>query len=655
MPDEPTSNMDPMGLQSVEPQRDYRRWLQRIRSARKLRTDWERKYDVQEIEEFYEGEQVRGVPLGDKAINHFTATIRTTQPGLLFRDPKFLARPKPGKASPVSKEKAKIAEGVLEAIARQDENLENASKLALLQNFFRIGVLKIIYDPKLEPNPRSGEPIFATDANGNYIRGTDGQPQPEADPQTGQPMTEPEFVMADETYRWEWVDAKNMLLPDEGPDASRWTWVGEEIEVSLEDAKADERFPAEMRARMKPSGEKNEDEPEYSTEDKNNENLDPCFRYVECYDLKAKRWYILSENEDFQDYLLDEPLPDGIEDHPYAIILGWKPEMGKKACSWPIPYVKDWVYLQKEYNIRRQQMMEGAKRSARKIGYDATTFDDSDEAVKALVSSKDMEAVLLKDVNRPPIPLGESDLNPSIYNDVPALQMDWRIVTGQTGQKLSGASSSDTATEASFVEQASNMRDAELQRDVVRWLKCAGRKMWQVVQKTLTLRMFVAIKGMDDKAISMYLQSAFGIPPQALAMFPALADSLIQRFGETNLQPVTREQLDFEADIDIVPGSTRPRNLSVERQQWLEFLTLLAQAPQIALARGLLEETAAKFDFIDPGTLDEIHALAIQMMQAKQAQAGHGGASSDQQNSPGNSASANAGEAGAMTQGAELQ
>jgi hypothetical protein len=63
----------------------------------------------------------------------------------------------------------------------------------------------------------------------------------------------------------------------------------------------------------------------------------------------------------------------------------------------------------------------------------------------------------------------------------------------------------------------------------------------------------------------------------------------------------------------------------VERQQWLEFLGLLAQAPQLALSRALLEETAAKFDFISPQMVEEIHALAITMMQAQQTTAGHGG------------------------------
>jgi hypothetical protein len=280
--------------------------------------------------------------------------------------------------------------------------------------------------------------------------------------------------------------------------------------------------------------------------------------------------------------------------------------------------------LQKEYNIRRQQMMEGAKRSARKLLFEKNTFEDSDEALKALQSNKDMEGVMVMDLLRPPVPMQESPLNSSITNDVPALLMDWRIITGQTGAKM-GQSDTSTATEATFVERASNLRDAELQKAVLRWLKTAGTKMWKLVRATLTLQLFVKLRGMDDNAVKMYLSTTFGIPPEIAMLFPQIQQGLVDRFGHETIEPVSREDLQFEADIDVIPSSTKPRNLTVERQQWLEFLGLIAQAPQLALSRSLLEETAAKFDFISPQMVEEMHALAIAMMQQQMATAGHGG------------------------------
>lgn len=643
------TNPDPKNL------KEYKTWLHRIRRARKQRKDWEREYQVETCENFYLGKQQKGLPPGVKVINHFLATINVTVPGLLFDNPTFLARPKPGRTSPQSAENAKIAEGVLAAIAAEDDNLQNAAKFALLQNFWRIAVLKCIYDPSLEPNPKAGQPIFNTDAAGNVIHQM-GEPVPMTDPQTGAPMTEPDQVMSDETYRWEWVDARSMLLPDDGPDMAKWTWLGEEIEVPLDDAKADERFPADLRALFKDVGNKHEEErPDdsgYPTDDESTKEYEPRFRYVECYDIKKKQWYILTEQGDIQDFLLYQPLPDGIEDHPYAILPGWLPNTGPIPMAWPVPFTNPWLDIQREYNIRRQQMMEGAKRSARKVIYEKSTFEDSDEALKALQSNKDMEGVMVQDLNRPPVPMAEVPLNASITNDVPALLMDWRLITGQTGAKM-GVSDADTATEATYVERASNLRDAELQKAVYRWLKVAGQKMWQLVKATLTLQLFVKLRGMDNDAIDLYLQSAFGIPPQLSMLFPQLKQGLVARFGQETIEPVSREDLQFEADIDIVPSSIRPRNLTVERQQWIEFLGLIAQAPQLALSRTLLEETAAKFDFISPQMVEEVHAMAITMMMQNAAMAGRPGGNNVQTRSGSQEAQKN-GNMSQASQGTEM-
>lgn len=637
--DTPVADTLPGNVDQEEPARDndeYKKWTCKIDKARKLRKDWEREYQVETCEEYYLGKQQKGLPPGIKVINNFLSTINVTIPGLLFDTPTFIARPKAGQSSPSSTEQAKVAEGVLSQIATDSDNLSNAARLGLLQNFFRIAVLKAIYDPSLEPNPRAGYPIYETDAAGNVIRDPQtGEPAQMADPQTGEPMVEPDQVMGGETYRWEWVDARRMLLPDDGPDQTKWTWLGEEIEVSLEDAKADERFPSEIRARFKDSGQRTGEEAIGSSgvdsSGGDDDEYDACFRYTECYDLKKKRWYIVADSQEIKEFLLDQPLPSGVEDHPYAILPGWFPNLGPKPSPWPLPYTNPWLDLQKEYNIRRLQMMEGAKRSARKVLYEAQTFEDADEALKLLQSNKDMEGVMVRDVNRPPVPFQETNINAAIMQDVPALQMDWRIITGQTGMKM-GISSADTATEATFVERASNLRDAELQKSVARWLRIAGQKMWQLVRSTLTLKIFVKLRGMDDDAIALYLQSTYGIPPQLLQMFPALAQGIVQRYGQETIEPVTREDLNFDAHIDIIPSSTKPRNLTVERQQWLEFLTLVANAPQLALSRTLLEETAAKYDFISPQMVEEVHALAMTMMQVKANQAGHGGGGTQNQN-----------------------
>ena len=118
---------------------------------------------------------------------------------------------------------------------------------------------------------------------------------------------------------------------------------------------------------------------------------DELIRYVELYDLKKKRWQIIAEDQPFDEPLIDDVLPDGVEDHPYAILPGWNAIVGPEPRAWPYPYTRPWIDPQKEYNIRRQQMMEGAKRSARKILATPNSFPNETEALKAVQSPRDME------------------------------------------------------------------------------------------------------------------------------------------------------------------------------------------------------------------------------------------------------------------------
>ena len=105
-----------------------------------------------------------------------------------------------------------------------------------------------------------------------------------------------------------------------------------------------------------------------------------------------------------------------------------------------------------------------------------------------------------------------------------------------------------------------NKQRNQLQKVVFRWLKSALKKMFQLVQATLTNGMFVKLRGMTEQEIANMAASVYGIPPEAIALYPQLATYLINTFGQEKMDHVTREDLTFEAEMDIQPGSTRPRS-----------------------------------------------------------------------------------------------
>jgi hypothetical protein len=614
----------------TDAQKDLERWQHRATIAKKIREDWERDQNVLEAEKYFYGEQGTYLSKGNnRSFNHFRATVRTQKPNLFYNNPKFFVRPIQGMEASAVAQKAAQGEAILERIGSQDDNFKNAASLALLQAFFRVGVIKTCYDPTLEPNPRKGEPVFIMQ-DGMLTKDELGNPIPMKNPLTGQPTVEPDFVMQDEAYRYEYVDARTMLFPDAGPDMAKWPWIGEEVTVSLEDAKADERFPQSRRdmfrsnstARTTDSGRKRRSEPEG----------DELFKYIEIYDLRKKEHIIYADGQDFDDFLIKEPLPRGIEDHPYSILNLGDPILSPDPSPWPCPKTKSWVPLQDSYNLLRKMIDEGAKRSARKIMYTDGTFAGSEEMAK-FGSSDDMTGVKINDTKQPPVPWMDPPLAPDLYKAAQLIMMDWRIVTGTSGARA-GSEEGASATESSFVERAANLRDKDEQGSVNDWLSTAGQKMFQLVKDTLTLEMWIKLRDFKAPEIIPVLAQLLGVDPAQLGvmveMMPEIKKQLEEQYGAERWDRVTRE------DVTCVPGSSRPVNLEVEKASALEFMTTLGAAPQLALSPDLLNWLGEKFDPpIPKNVIMSLVQLSQAMMQATQTQAGHGPGSDKGGDNPG--------------------
>ena len=601
------------------------KWKTRADRAEKVRRDWETQFEVERCERYFLGQQWdRSVKQPDLVLNHFLATIKVITPNLLFSQPKYFIRPRPGRVAPAGDLRAAMGEGVLDFIGGQDQNLKRTAKLAVLQAFFRLGAMKTVYDPRLEPNPCQGEPMRESDEDGLPINDANGPPQLKMNPLTGEPIVEPNEVLTDELYRYTYVDARHLLLPDEGPDRQRWTWIGEQVLVPLADAKADSRFPLSLRDQFEANTSGAEDARGAYAHLKSVQQ-DQMFRYTEIYDRIGKRLIVWAEGQTFEDFLIDELLPPGIEDHPYALLVLGDPILGPTPSPWPLPFTRAWLDPQTEYNIGRKQITEGGKRSARKIYYDDGTFPDADEAMKAMQDSGDMTGVKINDVQRPPVTLTDPPINPDIYRNIPLLQNDWRIITGQTGARQ-GDPEAGTATESTFVERAANLRDAELQDVVTDWLAEGGQKMLQLVQGTLTLGLWIKMRGFSDKEFLKYAERTWQVPQERLMVLlqamPTIKQMIMARFGEEKWQRITREELTFQAQVTVVPGSMRPRNLDLERRQWLEILALLGQYPQLALSRELMRETFAKYEGLNDRMIEELMSLAEKMVAIQSKVAG---------------------------------
>lgn len=604
-------------------ERMRRRWEQ----GRRLRETWQRQYNVEELYRKALGIGPE-LEIGDDSIriNRFLPTLQTILPSLFFTNPTFRVIPRERVATGDTILRKTYGESVLREISEREFNLQNAVTLALIQSFFEIGVLKIVYDPKMMPNPRAGEPMFQTNEDKSPVLDPQtGQPVSLKDPQTGEPEVEPDQVLTDDLYRFQWVNAGNMLLPDQGPDMSRWTWIGEEITITLDEAREDDWFPKAYREKFVANGRPNQfghgnqrmfESDEYDGDD--------YFTYCEIWDIRNRRYYCMADGQPFDqnEFIKEDDYPDGVEEHPYAILPGYFPILAPEQSPWPLPMTYNWLSQEEEYQIKRRQSIEGGKRTARKIAYDDSTFQDEEQGRAALQSPLDMEAVKVNDVQRPWQVISDAPVSASIYQELAFLDRDWQRTTGQPGARVGGARAG-SATEAGIAEGAGQLRDSAERQKVNQWLSVAGSKMLQRVRSTLTLGMWIRIRGFSDSELTEFLDRVYAPEvAQQLRQSPAFLEEFKRQFGSENTYEISREDLEFDAQVLVVPGSSRLRTLESDRDQFLQAAQILGSFPALMQSRLLLRLFLQFFEIDDEALIDELQASAQKQIEIEREKAG---------------------------------
>jgi hypothetical protein len=205
------------------------------------------------------------------------------------------------------------------------------------------------------------------------------------------------------------------------------------------------------------------------------------------------------------------------------------------------------------------------------------------EAASKLEIGGDGTVVLQNQPMQSVYPVQDAPLDQNHVVEMQAIRQDFMDLA--VGPNQRGATAGvDSATEAGILEKRTQIREGDKIGLVTDFLQDISRKLDQVVQANITQDQAVKVAG-----------------PRGEAWEVIRARDYDQIAGE------------YEYSIDV--GQTTPQLPEIERAQWMAFLQLIANAPQLALSKNLLKRMAELHHISDELMLEEINQIAKMMVQ----------------------------------------
>lgn len=563
-----------------------KQWSKRLEAADKTYGKWEEKYKSKLLWEYYLGHQWKEGNATDSSgnakytINMVFPTIETQLPSQLFYYPKYLIRPAPTtNKTPGSNasERAQLQEDTLNAFVKDTRlGFKSETFLALLESYFRFGVMEVGYSGEWIDNPDAGKPILKENSE---------------DPQTdskGKEILGPEQIIQRERVYFKRIPASQFRVSANSHNQlSRCDWYAYYEWHHPEDLKRNRRY--KNTSNITSTGKVN---PEAAPTTYENADEEKEYRSMvkvwKIYDLRAKKRIDYGEGND--KLFLEEDLDlweDGTPVCPHAV-LRKHPQMDE---FYPLPAVFNWISPQDELNETREMQRTHRKRFLRKYIVDQSI---APEEVSKLEQPYDGLIIRGKTDGVQPIP--DAPLDPTVVRNIPQTKDDFREISGISGEQR-GISEAETATQANIIDIESRIRETKAKDQISTWLGEIGKLALYFIRKRMVLPFWIQLNT-DMQAAGAQLQ----------------AIKVIQGYAEIKAEDL--DGVDTEVTVDIT--SLAPTNESQERQDWIQALTIVTdpvRAPFILSSDVLLRKLLGLFNIRNEKEIAELKALGTATLQ----------------------------------------
>jgi hypothetical protein len=508
-------------------------WRNRVGWSRTKREPAIKRYE--QFKRFYIGDQwdPTATSLENPLIvNLIYSHIKATLPGLYFQDPYFFLEPREKTYEP----NIPVGESVLNYYVKHNK-MKRYVRLATLDAILFMGILKVGYDPQFMSNPRGGGKVSAgQDEKGNDVWITD--------PQTGQPLVEPEELLTEDNFFIERVSPANMLFDAEPTNfIEDGTWIGEEIIERLDKVQdnPDYSFRSKLKETHIASKETfvgPEDNPDVQDDLKR-------IRLVHIYDFIDGVYRVYADGQESNvGFLYEEDIDKGIDLHPYSVLKFHEiPDE-----TYPLSEVQVLSPIQVEYNKMITMLVTHAKRFVRKYTAEMGTFGDPAEKEKLLEPEDGMIVEIVKGMTGKIMPIQDAMMDPAILQCLQEIPMAFWKTAGASESERATVERRKTMFEASQISKYTQLRNEDRVSLVEDWISNIGKKLYDQLQANL--RVPTAIK-------------------------------ISNKYGQFWKEGITKDDIQGDFDVNVRIGSTKPKIPEFEKQDMAEFMQALSTIPNI--------------------------------------------------------------------------
>lgn len=386
------------------------------------------------------------------------------------------------------------------------------------------------------------------------------------------------------------VSPHDVYVSPEATDMNDLRWIAQRILMRRDQLEKDERYSLKARGDAK-GGMAEQDHDDPKIHDHHRYMADEWVVVWEFYDLEKGEVATFADGADR--FLASPRRMPYAYGHPFQMLRNYEipDEFYPKG---DLEEIEDLVL---EQSLTRSQMQQWRKKYANKYLVRDGAVDAND--VHKLSSQRDGEIIFVRDDN-----VELSDVVAAVpINDLDARLFDWSAQIRQDINEVSGvtdiqrgiAGGSQTATEATLVQDALNARGAQRLADVESFISDLARKLQQLAQQFLTGEHFVRVAGQEQA--EMYV-------------------------------PYDRDDVIGEYDFMVEAGSTQPQNDTYKRQQGIAMMQTMMPFLEMGVVDPLkLAEHVLRDSFDIRNAQQFLTPGAYQMLQQqKQQELGQAGA-----------------------------